>query len=268
MSIALRIAYDGTGFHGFARHPGVRTVQGELEAALGRIYKQPVEVRGASRTDAGVHARGQLVAFEPSLEIPLGGLLQALAGQLPDDLAASAAWEESAADGGRLEPRFGNEGKHYAYRIRNGPSRNPLTDRYEWQVRPPLDLDAMREAARHLVGEHDFASFRAADCQSKTSVRVMTDLRVTQLEPRDEAPTEAGQLPGPCRIVEIDVEGQAFLKNMVRVMVGTLVDVGLGKRSASTIPGLMRAADRSQAGPTAPAKGLTLVQVKWPRDRE
>jgi tRNA pseudouridine38-40 synthase len=265
VSIALRIAYDGTAFHGFVRQAGVRTVQAELAQALSRIYKQVVEVRGASRTDAGVHARGQLVAFDPPLEIPTEGLLHALRGELPEDLGASAAWEESGPDGGPLNPRFGNDGKHYAYRIRIAPDRNPLTDRYEWHTRQALDLDAVREAAAHLVGEHDFSSFRAADCQSKTTVRVMTGIRAGEAEPRDQAPTEAGRLVGQCRVVVIDVEGQAFLKNMVRVMVGTLVEVGLGKRSASTIPGLIAAADRTKAGDTAPARGLTLVEVKWPR---
>ena len=267
MSIALRIGYDGTDFHGFARHPDTRTVQGELDAALSRIYKQEIAVRGASRTDSGVHALGQLVAFDPPFEIPCQGLLLGLAGELPQDLIASAAWKQSAPDGGPLQPRFGNDGKHYRYRIRNARLRNPMTDRYEWLLGKGLDVDAMGEAAARLVGEHDFASFRAADCQSKTSVRRMTSVRVSEREPGLEPPVSPGQLrvgDDAVRTVEIDVEGEAFLKNMVRIMVGTLVDVGLGKRSPSTIPELLAVADRSKAGVTAPAKGLTLMEVKWP----
>lgn len=271
MSIALRIGYDGTDFHGFARHPNTRTVQGELDAALSRIYKQEVAVRGASRTDSGVHALGQLVAFDPPFEIPCQGLLLGLAGELPEDLIASAAWEQSAADGGPLQPRFDNDGKHYRYRIRNARLRNPMTDRYEWLLGKPLDLEAMAEAAAHMVGEHDFTSFRAADCQAKTAVRRMTRVTVSEREPTLEPPVSPGHLrvgKHAVRTVEIDVEGEAFLKNMVRIMVGTLVDVGLTKRSPSTIPELLAMADRSKAGVTAPAKGLTLVEVRWPAIEE
>ncbi len=262
VSVALRIAYDGTDFHGFARDPRSRTVQGELEAALSKIFKEPVLVRGASRTDAGVHARGQLVAFDPPFEIPHDGLLLALAGGLAPDMAAVAAWEQSGREGRPFEPRFANAGKHYSYRIRNGRCRNPLTQRFEWQVRAPLDVDAMQAAAAHLVGRHDFASFRASNCQAKSTERRVQDVRVRSSEPTLEPPSDVGALDERVRIVEIDVEGDAFLKNMVRIMVGTLVEVGLGKRAASTIPGLFGCSDRTRAGMTAPAQGLTLVEVK------
>jgi tRNA pseudouridine38-40 synthase len=265
VSIALRIAYDGTDFHGFARHPELRTVQGEIEAALARLYKTPVQVRGASRTDAGVHALGQLVAFDPPFAIPLDGLLSALAGELRSDVSASAAWEQAGVDGGRLEPRFHNDGKHYRYRIRNARARNPLSARYEWHVRRALDVDAMRAAASDLVGTHDFAGFRAANCQAFTTVRRVTRVEVKDHAPTAEPPPDAGPLEQRARIVDIEVEGDAFLKNMVRIMAGTLVEVGLGKRPAASIPDLIRRRDRREAGATAPAHGLVLVEVKWTR---
>lgn len=265
----MRIAYDGTDLHGFARATTpdgepVRTVQGVLESALSGIYKQPVTTRGASRTDAGVHARGQVVAFDPPFEIPREGLLLALTGALPDDVVATAAWEQAGPGGEPLQPRFGNDGKHYHYRIRSARLRNPLTARYEWHVRHPLDVDAMRAAAGALVGEHDFAGFRASNCQAKTTVRRIRDVRVSVSEPTLEPPRDPGALEPSPRIVEVDVEGDAFLKNMVRIMVGTLVEVGLRKRSARTMADLIQLRDRTKSGPTAPARGLTLVEVKWP----
>jgi tRNA pseudouridine38-40 synthase len=207
-----------------------------------------------------------VVAFDPPFEIPCGGLLLALAGALPGDVVAAAAWVQSDPDGGPLEPRFRNDGKRYHYRIRSGRLRNPLTDRYEWHMRHALDVEAMRRAATALVGEHDFSSFRASNCQAKTTVRRVTAVEVREREPTREPPRDPGALEPAPRIIEIDVEGDAFLKNMVRVMVGTLVEVGLGKRGVDTMEELIQLCDRTKAGPTAPARGLTLVEVKWPRD--
>ncbi len=254
----LRLAYDGTDFHGFARQAGIRTVQGELEAALGRIYKQEILTRGASRTDAGVHAQGQVVAFDPPFAIPPRGLLLGLAAGLPADLIASAAWVVDDPDGEPLNPRFHNLGKHYRYRIRNTMLRDPLSARFEWHLSRPLALERMREAASKLIGEHDFAAFRAADCQAKHTIR-----RVRSIDLETLPLTE---LDGPQdgATIVIDVRGDAFLKNMVRIIVGTLVGIGLGRFDHERIDELLRNGDRARAGQTAPAHGLTLVEVLWP----
>jgi tRNA pseudouridine38-40 synthase len=268
MAMLLRLAYDGTQFHGFARQTAVRTVQGELEAALGRIYKQAILTRGASRTDAGVHAHGQIVAFDPPLEIPPRGLLLGLAAALPEDLIASAAWTADDPDGEPLNPRFHNLGKHYRYRIRTTVLREPMSARFEWHIPRPLDVERMREAAPSLIGEHDFAGFRAADCQAQRTVRRVRsiDLQVCTLAQLDPLAADTGRIDGPHALatIEIDVHGEAFLKNMVRIMVGTLVAIGRGRFGLERIDELLRDGDRTRAGQTAPAHGLTLVEVLWP----
>jgi tRNA pseudouridine38-40 synthase len=276
----LRLAYDGTDFHGFARQAwrsregredkqaGIRTVQGELEAALAGIYKREILTRAASRTDAGVHAQGQIVAFDPPFSIPTRGLLLGLAAALPADLIASAAWAVDDPDGEPLNPRFHNLGKHYRYRIRTAALRDPLSARFEWHLPRPLALERMREAASKLIGEHDFAAFRATDCQAKHTVRRVRsiDLRVRSLAELDPMAAEVGRIDSPhdVGVIELDVRGDAFLKNMVRIMVGTLVGIGLGRFDAERIDELLRDGDRTRAGQTAPAHGLTLVEVLWP----
>jgi tRNA pseudouridine38-40 synthase len=269
MAMLLRLAYDGTAFHGFARQAGVRTAQGELEAALAHIYKQAITTRGASRTDAGVHAHGQIVAFDPPFSIPPRGLLLGLAAALPADLIASAAWLVDDPDGEPLNPRFHNLGKHYRYRIRTTVLRDPLSARFEWHVPRPLDVERMREAAPMLIGEHDFAGFRATDCQAKATVRRVRaiDLRLRTLAELDPITADAGRLDQADTLasIDIDVRGDAFLKNMVRIMVGTLVAIGHGRFGGERIAELLQDGDRTRAGQTAPAHGLTLIEVLWPQ---
>ena len=272
MTVLVRLAYDGTDFHGFARQQPAaggapqRTVQGALEAALAGLYRQPVRTRGASRTDAGVHALGQIVGFEAPLAIPPRGVLLGLLGKLPRDLAAVAVWEAALPDGRPIDPRFWNLGKRYRYRIRCSPRRLPQTARGEWHLPRPLDVAAMQAAAAHFVGEHDFASFRASACQARTTVRRMHTVTVRGGPAGDELAPDPACLPDDARaeVVEIEVRGEAFLQNMVRIMVGTLVEVGLGRRPAAAIAGLLARPDRRDAGATAPPEGLTLVEVLWP----
>jgi tRNA pseudouridine38-40 synthase len=275
MATLLRIAYDGTEFHGFARQLDptgaehrVRTVQGELEAALAKLYKQPVRTRGASRTDAGVHARGQIVGFDAPFEIPPRGLLLGLAAGLPRDLIASAAWVVDDLDGEPLDPRFHNLGKHYRYRIRVTHLRDPSTERFEWHLPRPVDVEAMRAATSRMIGEHDFAGFRATDCQAKTTVRRLRsiEIHVRTLAEIDPLVGDPGRIDAPDApaVVEIDVCGDAFLKNMVRILVGTLVAIGRGQFGPERIDEVLRRGDRTRAGATAPAQGLTLVEVLWP----
>ena len=169
MTVLLRVAYDGSDFHGFARQETARTVQGTLEAALAELYQGPIRTRAASRTDAGVHALGQIVGFTPTLAIPLRGLVLGLTGKLPRDIGVLAAWQCALPDGRAVDPRFYNLGKTYRYRIRCTPQRVPTSGRGEWHVAQPLDVAAMQAAARLFVGEHDFAGFRASSCQARTS---------------------------------------------------------------------------------------------------
>jgi tRNA pseudouridine38-40 synthase len=255
VTILLRLAYDGTDFHGYAAQAAntageaVRTVQGELERALAIVHGQPVATRGASRTDAGVHADGQLVGFERVTPIPCDNLVTALGRALADDVSVRAAWEEE----GVVDPRHGNAGKHYRYTLFLAKIRDPRLVRYVWPVPQVPDAQRMREAAARFLGEHDFAGFRSTMCQAKTTVRTIHDVAIT------ERTSERGD-----PIVDIDVRGTAFLHNMVRIMVGTLVEIGLGRGDGARIDEVLRTGDRSKAGRTAPPSGLTLVEVLWP----
>jgi len=269
VSILLRVAYDGTDFHGFARQldprggEPLRTVQGELERVLAFIHRAPVVTRGASRTDAGVHARGQLVAFERTLPIPADGLRKAMTGLLAPDVAVLAAWDEEGPGGGPVDLRRDNHGKRYRYRIRCSVDRDPIAARFEWHLGKPLDTAAMHDAGQRLLGTHDFASFRASACQAKTTVRTIQRVDVVELA----APFGPDDPARPPRVrvdvVEIRVNGLAFLHHMVRIIAGTLVDVGLGRRAPASIDALLAVADRRAAGRTAPACGLTLDEVVW-----
>lgn len=245
---------------------------------LAGLYKSTVPTRAASRTDAGVHAHGQLVAFDPPAHIPMPGLLRGLNSQLPSDVVGLAAWEED----GEVDVRRGNEGKYYRYRVRCTEVSDPLSSRTHWHLGRRLNPHAMREAGLLFVGTHDFAGFRSSGCQSPTTERTIEAVEVTYgaaaLGPmsdpgRLDPQVHAGErVPGPVSAwgpdwIEIHVWGTAFLQNMVRIMAGTLVDVGLERRDPSDITALLEHPDRSKAGITAPACGLTLVEVRWPRSR-
>ncbi len=278
MTVLLRLAYDGTDFHGYARQVGpdgldrVRTVQGELDRGLESLFKTSVTTRAASRTDAGVHADGQLAAFDPPFEIPDRGIVLGLGSHLPQDVVVLAAWQESGVEGGPVDPRHGNEGKHYHYEIRCNPLRDPGRRRRQWHLGRQLDLEAIERAAEGLVGTHDFGAFRAVTCQASTTRRTITRVEIGSktetLGPADRgrldhlSPHEGGEMVD---VVMIHVFGTAFLKNMVRIMVGSLVEVGLGRRSEESLTEAFGTGRRGDAGMTAPAHGLTLVEVLWPR---
>ena len=277
MTMLLRIAYDGSGYSGFARQAEgarrvdgspVRTIQGVLEAALEHVFRVPVTTQGASRTDAGVHALGQLVALEAPIEIAPDALLRALATKLPADIVATAAWNQSAADE-PSSPRHDNAGKHYRYRMRCTAVRDAIGGRFEWHVARALDIEPMRRAAQFLCGTHDFSSFQAADCQAKSAERTIRRIAVEGFAAPVGPITDEGRPPShaPDDVVTIDVWGTAFLKNMVRIIAGTLFEVGAGKRSVDSVAQVLDARDRTTAGVTAPAQGLTLVEVLWPSRR-
>jgi tRNA pseudouridine38-40 synthase len=246
-ALRLTVAYDGADFAGWQLQPNQRTVQGELEAALCRLLRHPVRANAAGRTDAGVHAEGQVVsvALGAGDELPLRAFLKGLNRFLPEDLVVRDASFEPTGFDARRKAR----GKHYRYRVLNRRPRSPLHRRSHWVVFVPLDIAAMERAAQALIGEHDFAAFRSSDCPARTTRR-----RIDHLDLRwDQAEGE----------LTFDVEGTAFLKHMVRNLVGTLVAVGKHRIDPAQIPAILASGDRRRAGPTAPAHGLTLVSVKF-----
>jgi tRNA pseudouridine38-40 synthase len=240
-TLKLTIEYDGTDFAGWQLQPGCRTVQGEIEQALERVVGTPIRITGAGRTDAGVHARGQVASFQVERVLPLSAYTRGLGALLPRDVSVVAA--EVADDG--FDARRSASGKRYVYQISNRALRSPLLRRTHWEIFGRLDGEAMARACAHLVGERDFACFRAANCPAKTTVRRMD---------RAELRHDGDELV-------FTVEATAFLKQMVRAIVGTLVEVGQGKRDPDSIPALLASRDRTKAGMTAPAQGLTLDEV-------
>lgn len=242
--IRLTIEYDGTGLGGWQRQLNAPTVQAHLETALGKILQHPVTLRGASRTDAGVHALGQVASFHTERPIPLHGLRRGVNSQLPRTIAVVDAAEVA----GDFHPRFSATGKHYRYQLLARRDRSALLADRAWHRPVPLDVAAMTEAGAAMVGERDFSALRAAGCTARTTRR--------RIERVDVAWTEPG-------VLAIDVRGNAFLRNMVRILAGTLVDVGEGRLTPAQIPEILASLDRTQAGPTAPAHGLCLVSVAY-----
>ena len=235
------VEYDGTDFSGWQRQVGERTVQGTLEEALQAMTGGSVFVRGAGRTDAGVHADGQVATFEIGVEIPPHGLLRGLNSALPPDLALVDV-AEAPSD---FDARFSARGKVYRYTVWSHFVRSPLRARRAWHVREPIDLEAIRTAAAALVGDHDFRAFRASDCDRRTTRRIVRAIDVD----RQGA------------VLTIDVEATAFLKNMVRILVGTLIDIGRGRVPPDAVARMLATGDRTIGGMTAPPQGLTLLRV-------
>lgn len=264
--IRLVVEYDGTDLCGWQRQANGPTVQAHLEDALARLLTHDVTVIGASRTDAGVHARGQVASFRTERAIPLHGIRRGLNSLLPPAIAIVEA-SEVPDD---FHPRFSATGKHYRYLLLRRSDRSPRWRDRAWQLPGPLDLAAMRDAAAALIGEHDFAAFRAAGCTAKRTVRRVDEIAIARSGSRDEPGLEPGSLeasrdrePGEPGLVAIDVRGNAFLRNMVRIVVGTLVEVGQGRRPAGQVVEILASKDRTRAGMTAPAHGLELISVGY-----
>lgn len=240
--VKLTLEYDGTRYVGWQVQPNGVSIQAQVMRGLEGLLGERVEVAVAGRTDAGVHATGQVVCFDTARALPLKAYWLGLNRLLPEDIAVVRAEEVPP----EFDPRRWSFGKRYRYRVSNLPSRSPLRRFTHWEVFTPLDVEALRRGATHLVGRHDFSAFRASDCQAAHAVR---EVRRVEIQG-----TARGEL-------SFCVEGTAFLKHMVRNLVGTLVEVGKGRRPDTWVAEVLASRDRKRAGPTAPAQGLVLEEV-------
>ncbi|MBJ6801762.1 tRNA pseudouridine(38-40) synthase TruA [Geomonas propionica] len=243
-NIKLIIEYDGTAYSGWQVQPNGLTIQEVIEQALAKMLGERTPLHGSGRTDAGVHARGMVACFKTARTMPLRAFREGLNCLLPGDIAVREAHEVPLD----FHPRFDAQAKHYRYTMLLDDLRSPLVRHTAWRVRGKLDIEAMRAACRLFVGEHDFAAFRATNCAAKTTVR-----RIFSMELVQEG-----------RLLHLDINGSGFLKNMVRIITGTLIEVGHGKMSAADVARLLKGGDRQHAGMTVPPQGLCLMQVFYP----
>lgn len=242
--IKLTAAYDGTNYHGSQIQNNGETIEGVLKKELSSLLQEEINLIGASRTDAGVHARGNVYVFDTESRIPPEKFTYALNARLPEDIRI----QESCEVPEDFHPRHQDTVKTYEYRILNRKLPLPEYRLYAHFTYETLDVEKMQEACRHFVGEHDFASFCAAGSQVESTVRTIYDLHVKK----------QGE------VLTISVTGNGFLYNMVRIIAGTLLKVGSGTIAPESITKIIEGKDRSLAGPTAPAKGLTLVEIRYP----
>lgn len=256
--ILLRVAYDGTNYHGWQVQPNAKTIEGELNRVLTQLTGEEIQVTGASRTDAGVHALGNVAVFDTASKIPAEKFSYALNQRLPEDIVIQSSLQ--VADD--FHPRHCDCCKTYEYDILNRTFPLPAYRNTAYFLYGDLDLDAMRRACQAFPGEHDFASFCAAGAQVQTTVRTIYSLEVLE---QPLAVTGRGVLSqrSPERLLTIRVRGNGFLYNMVRIIAGTLVEVGRGHIRPEEVEGIIAACDRAKAGPTAPARGLRLVEIKY-----
>ena len=254
-SLKLTLTYDGTPFVGWQRQADGTSIQGLLESILGDIDQVPVAVAGAGRTDAGVHALGQVASCTLRSELEPATIGRALNARLPAGVRVVGV--EPAPEG--FHARFSARGKRYRYLFGNAPLVSPFAARRLWHVTGALDLDAMAQAAACLPGTHDFAAFRSTGTEVPDAVRTVTAASVRDVTAAPPAPLFAGAVAGG-RLLAFEIAADGFLRHMVRALAGTLAEVGLRRRQPD-LQRLIASADRSQAGPTAPAHGLWLVEV-------
>lgn len=243
--IKLTAAYDGTNYHGSQIQNNGETIEGVLKRELEKLLNEEISLIGASRTDAGVHARGNVYVFDTESRIPPEKFSYALNARLPEDIRI----QDSCQVPPQFHPRHQDTIKTYEYRILNRKFPLPEYRLYAHFSYDTLDLEKMQEACAYFIGEHDFASFCAAGSQVESTVRTIYDLKVDR----------TGE------IVTVSVTGNGFLYNMVRILVGTLLQVGKGEIAPEKIPAIIAGRDRNLAGPTAPARGLTLAEIRYPK---
>lgn len=243
-NIRLRLQYEGTRYQGWQRQESSEnTIQGKLERLLSLMCDERIEVHGSGRTDAGVHARGQVANFHTNSQMPLEEMLRYINEYLPQDIAVTDIAEVSE----RFHSRLNATGKCYRYQVINSEIPDVFLRRYALEVPEVLDIAAMRRAAGYLVGEHDFKAFTSAKKGKKSTVRRIDEIEIVQ----------EGSL------ITFTFRGNGFLYHMVRILMGTLLEVGMGKRSADSISQILQSHNRENAGPLVPARGLTLVEVYY-----
>ncbi|OPX42978.1 tRNA pseudouridine synthase A [Ruminiclostridium hungatei] len=243
-NIKLTIEYEGTNYHGWQVQKNAVTVQECIEKALSRLLGEKTGVVGCSRTDVGVHAYGQVAHFFTASAIPGEKFSYALNNLLPADIVIQKSEEEPE----NFHARYSSKGKRYRYLICNTAHQSALMRNRACHVRPELDFEQMRKAAEHFEGEHDFAAFQATGGQVRSTVREIYSMAVKRREDS---------------LIELEVTGSGFLYNMVRIIAGTLIYVGMGKLAESDVPGIIRGLDRTKAGKTAPAQGLYLMEIYY-----
>lgn len=241
--VMLTVAYDGTNYHGWQLQPNVVTIESVLNEALSSLFKENIKVIGASRTDTGVHALGNIAVFDTNARMPADKVSYALNQRLPEDIRIQAS-KEVPLD---FHPRHQNSKKTYEYRILNSEFPMPVYRLYAHFTYASMDIEQMQRAADYLKGEHDFKSFCSANTVAETTVRTIYDISVEK----------SGDM------ISIRVTGSGFLYNMVRIIAGTLMEVGRGNITPEKMPDILNALDRTKAGPTAPACGLTLVKYEF-----
>jgi tRNA pseudouridine38-40 synthase len=242
--MALGLQYEGTAYRGFQAQAGLPTIQAELEAALSCVANEPITVFCAGRTDAGVHAQGQVVHFDTEADRPDYGWLQGTNAKLPNDIAVQ--WVQEVSED--FHARYKAMARVYRYVIANTRARSALTDRFATWIYRPLNAEAMHRAAQALLGTHDFSAFRAAECQAKNPVKTMEYVNVTR--------------QGDYLIV--DIKADAFLHHMVRNIVGTLLPIGMEEEPITYLQDALISKDRTRAGMTAKPCGLSLVEIHYP----
>ncbi len=243
-NIKLTIEYDGTAYHGWQIQPGLKTIQGVMKERIAQITQEKVNLIGAGRTDAGVHALGQVANFKTESAIDVTSLQRGLNSLLAPDIVITGVEEMEE----RFHARFSARSKIYEYCILNQPYPSAIGRYYTWFIHHGLDISSMKRCGEILIGSHDFSSFRASGDESSHSIREVFRL---EIERRNG------------NLIVVAIEANAFLREMVRSIVGTLVDVGRGKTSFEEFKEIFQAQDRRQAGMTAPARGLFLIEVKY-----
>ena len=241
--IMLTVAYDGTNYHGWQIQPNGETIEGVLNRCLSELLREKIEVIGASRTDSGVHARGNIAVFDTDTRIPPDKIAYALNARLPEDIRIQKSEEVE----GSFHPRHCDSRKTYEYRIYNAGFPMPTERLYSYFTYVPLNVEWMQAAAAYFVGIHDFKSFCSADAQVENTVRQIEAVEVQKID----------------NLITIRVTGRGFLYNMVRIMAGTLMEAGRGNLAPQDIGRIIAAKDRAAAGPTAPACGLTLMKYEF-----
>ena len=241
--VMLTVAYDGTNYHGWQIQPNVITIESVLNEKLSELFKEEIKVIGASRTDTGVHALGNIAVFDTNARMPAEKVSYALNQRLPDDIRIQSS-KEVPLD---FHPRHQNSKKTYEYKILNKEFPIPVYRLYSHFTYVPLDISLMQQAAEYLIGEHDFKSFCSVNTVAETTVRTIYDIKVDKQND----------------MISIKVTGSGFLYNMVRIIAGTLMEAGRCNLNPSDIPVILEALDRTKAGPTAPACGLTLISYEY-----